>query len=62
MDPCSLCNSGVHLLCPPTSTTSLFGFALLRVLTKWKLQGMVSLPDEEKVTYEIVGWSPGSSA
>ncbi|KAL3658870.1 hypothetical protein V7S43_016013 [Phytophthora oleae] len=23
---------------------------------------MVSLPDEEKVTYEIVGWSPGSSA
>ncbi|KAL3667841.1 hypothetical protein V7S43_007391 [Phytophthora oleae] len=23
---------------------------------------MVSLPDEEKVTYEIVGWSPASSA
>ncbi|KAE9193721.1 hypothetical protein PF004_g20930 [Phytophthora fragariae] len=64
-DPCSVCKRAVHHLC----SNDLFDPGNLAVRTscvdKWKagiLPPATSAVDDQPVTFEIVGWSPGSPA
>ncbi|KAE8958752.1 hypothetical protein PR003_g32205 [Phytophthora rubi] len=64
-DPCSVCKRAVHHLC----SNDLFDPGNLAVRTscvdKWKagiLPPATSAVDDQPVTFEIVGWSPGPPA